>query len=294
MCISCRQALRTAYPSSAKLHTLVEASKLERRSKLRKKIHRFRDMQAIHMPTLRQHIAVADDTTNYNPEDVTLYLPSHLPSDLRSKICDSNLLFAEEELREAEAYESLEDLRRHLRSRMFANKYKIKNITGQRANTRARTWQKTIDDRAISAKHRYCRARSALFQLRGCGDWEDVLRVLNDEDVRALNERALSTQEKADWESARHASGIVEEELQGVVLQDHETLGEGRRTLSWIWFSVRSGEFDKDTGMHDGMFHVVYGRMSYCKSLTWYGQHCAWNGQSPKLVQLAGKRKSCC
>lgn len=204
------------------------------------------------MPGLRHHLNLSDNDIACNPEDVILHLPSQLPPDARAKVCDQRLSSAKDQLREAEACEALEDLRRHLRSWMFANKFKIKNITGQKANTRARMWQKTIDNRAVACKHRYRRARTSLLALRGPGDWETILRVLNDADVRALNERALTAQEEADWAKARQAAGAVEEELQGVVL-DGDQLGEGWRTLSWIWFNVQAREFEDDVNMHEGM-----------------------------------------
>lgn len=61
-------------------------------------------------------------------------------------------------------------------------------------------------------KKKYRRARAALLALRGPGDWEDGLRVLDQSDVRALNERELSAQEKDDIRAIRRQVGIEVEE----------------------------------------------------------------------------------
>ena len=85
--------------------------------------------------------------------------------------------------------------------------------------------------------------------MKGHGDWELTLKVLKDEDVRALNERALTEHEKDDrvW---RMAMGTLldDDTLEGVAMVG--ALGEGRRTLSWIWFTVSDDENSPD--MHEG------------------------------------------
>jgi hypothetical protein len=57
------------------------------------------------------------------------------------------------------------------------------------------------------AELQYCRARIALKNLRGSGVWEETLKELQRSDVRALNERELSTQEKEDIHRARVRGG---------------------------------------------------------------------------------------
>ena len=85
------------------------------------------------------------------------------------------------------------------------------------------------------AAKRYRRAREALLQLQGPGDWEQRWRVLQDEDVRSFNERALTEQEKIDRAAIRRAAGMPVEGIFGLDYQENLTVREGRRMLSWIW-----------------------------------------------------------
>lgn len=184
-----------------------------------------------------------------------LHLPSSLDSDTRTKVCSKHLVDAENQLRFAHLAASLDTLRSQLRTRAFGNRFKIKNITGQRKNTRARAWQRTIDKKILATKWNYRTARSAVLCLRGNGDWETTYRVLNDDDVVAYNERAMTLEEKLEREAARRASGLVEEEILAQPLGNGLQLGEGRRHLSWIWLT--QGGFDPQVNAqaeHTGMW----------------------------------------
>jgi hypothetical protein len=64
--------------------------------------------------------------------------------------------------------------------------------------------------------------------LKGNGPWERELKVLEDSDVRALNERAL-TEEEAEQRQTMHDYEDVAEEG-GVAAFGVVALGEGRRT----------------------------------------------------------------
>ncbi|KAJ7175542.1 hypothetical protein C8R46DRAFT_1030587 [Mycena filopes] len=88
------------------------------------------------------------------------------------------------------------------------------------------------------AKLRYRYSRAALMALRGHEVWEDKLGVLNDNDIRALNERALTAEEKAQNEHWAELGGAVIEG--GVARAAGLASGEGSHTLSWIWYSAHS------------------------------------------------------
>lgn len=156
-------------------------------------------------------------------------------------------------MRHGQASDALEELRRHLRTRTCTNRFKIKNVTGQRANTRARTLQNGIDKRVKVSAAKYRCARDAHFGLVGPGEWEQVLRVLDPGDVRALNERALTEHEKEERHHLRLRVGLPDE---GQFTVDEATTGgpgEGFRTLSWIWLrpTDSTGNCD-DLDMHEG------------------------------------------
>jgi hypothetical protein len=77
-----------------------------------------------------------------------------------------------------------------------------------------------------------------LLRLRGPGPWEDILRVLEQSDVRALNERVMTAQEKEDICRLRErASVVVEADDVGAerVVATVAAVGEGERKPSWIW-----------------------------------------------------------
>jgi hypothetical protein len=107
--------------------------------------------------------------------------------------------------------------------------------------TRGQGVLRQINLKIHNAKLRYRYARNALMRLRGHGPWEKELRVLEENDVRALNERAL-TAEEAEQRNALHDYESIVVEEGGVAALGAVALGEGRRTLSWIWYTAKSDE----------------------------------------------------
>lgn len=239
-------------------NVLTELARNERRRAIRRKLLEFRQQQRIHMPGLARFIqfdangSIVDE--DCHPEDVPLCMPSdarHIGR--RAEVCDRNLQDVEDRLRASQAEESLEDLRHQLRTRTFANRFKIKNFVGQRDNTRGRSWQAVIDRRAIAAAKRYRRAREAMLQLRGAGEWEKIFQVLQDDDVRSFNERALTEQEKADRAAIRQAAGMSVEGVYGLDFDDNLSVREGRRTISWIWLASGGAEDENDPNFQECM-----------------------------------------
>jgi hypothetical protein len=51
--------------------------------------------------------------------------------------------------------------------------------------------------------------RAALLVLEGHGTWEEHLRVLKDDDVRTLNERALTAEEKSQASIGLRLAGLL-------------------------------------------------------------------------------------
>jgi len=169
-------------------------------------------------------------------------MPSELSPSDRRKFCPNGLSLLEDRIRFAEASDSLEDLRHHLRTRSFTNKFKIANVTGQVNNTRAREVQHRIDDKVRTAELQYQRARDALMRLRGGGDWENSLKVLQKSDVRALNERELNREEQDELRRLRQRLGTNTDDIEGErVVAQVAAVGEGQRRPSWIWFTGVSG-----------------------------------------------------
>ncbi len=224
---------------------------------------RFRRKQLIRMPGLAQHVrflpnGAVDNNATQHPEDIPLYMPSHPALRAsRATICDPELCNTEQRLRDAQAQESLESLRRQLHTRTFANKYKIKHAVGQDANTRARQWLASIERRAMSSVKIYRHARAALLELRGPRPWENALKVLQDDDVRSLNERALTEQEKIERAALRRTMGMPEEGILGRAYESGPPIGEGRRTLSWIWLAEGAGQDSNDPAFRECTYQAA-------------------------------------
>jgi hypothetical protein len=104
------------------------------------------------------------------------------------KACAEGLPVVEAKLHEGEAHEALETLRQGLCVWTMTNRYRIHHATGQRTLTRGQGLLRQNNLWIHKAKLRYRYMRNVLSRLRGNGEWERVLWVLDEDDVRALNE----------------------------------------------------------------------------------------------------------
>jgi hypothetical protein len=234
---------------------------MKRRTALVKKIHQFRQLQLVYMPALRGFLSerdkqMFDGNGEQLPEATRLFMPSEIPdNDNRRKACAFGLAELEARMREGEAREALEVMRQGLRSRTMTNRFRIKNYTGQGALTRGQGILRQINIKIHLAKIHYRYARAALLALRGHGVWEEALRVLKDEDVRALNERALVAEEAARADQLDELGRALARPA-GVVVAEGLAAGEGSHTLSWIWYTVGVTDKDKmkDPKLHEGVW----------------------------------------
>ncbi|KAJ7611265.1 hypothetical protein FB45DRAFT_1119943 [Roridomyces roridus] len=241
---------------------------LKRRTTLRNRIQKFRQIQRIYMPVLRSILSDAqremlDGTGEQLPEPTRLFMPSEISDPIRRKqACAIGLPAIEGRMRLGEAEDALESVRHRLRTRTMTNRYKLRNWTGQGMMTKGQGILRQINIKIHQAKLRYQYSRAALLVLQGHGAWEDRLRVLRDDDVRALNERTLTTEEKAQNAHWAELGGAIIEggvERAAVLAQ-----GEGSHTLSWIWYSPGASAFAASE-TDDGKFHDTL-RMEWCKA----------------------------
>lgn len=206
-----RQAIRTEVKGKRNSTLLQTTSVVERRTTLIKRLQRFREIQRLYMPKFDPLSHADPATATSQVEDFILYLPSELNASDRRKFCPNGLAELEDRVRYAEACDALETLRHHLRTRSFSNRFKVANITGQINNTRARETQARIDDKVRFSAVQYRRARAALVVLRlgKSTEWQAKLAPLQQSDVRALNERELTQQEKDEMTAVRFKNGVV-------------------------------------------------------------------------------------
>ncbi|KAJ7036055.1 hypothetical protein C8F04DRAFT_1181827 [Mycena alexandri] len=241
---------------------------LKRRTQLRARIKAFRKLQQTYMPAVRANLTrsqrVEWDTGGKEPENTRLFMPSDLSTKKqRDKACVKGLDGIEARLRDGEAGEALDALRDGLRTRTATTRFKVRNWSGQRALTRGQGILRLVNLKIHGAKIRYRYTRQALLKLKGHGAWEDRLRVLTEEDVRALNERALNEEEKAERERLREAGEMVEEG--GIAVAGDLVSGETHRTLSWIWYAVRKKQAEDEADKEDEKLHEAL-RVEWCKA----------------------------
>jgi hypothetical protein len=230
----------------------------------------FNELRAIHIPLLRTSGSTCIDPPN-SGDIPCIQLPSCLEPDVRTKTCSPALVCTEVAMREASARESLDLVRQHLRTRTALNTWRRRNITGVRRGTRLADSLKALNLRVRDAADAYRRHRTALASLCGPGPWEDELRVLHVADVRGINERALTDDELARRQRVRDIAELADPDASGLedgndpvevdgvggqVLEGVQKLGEGYRTISWIWSIGLSLDFGaeivRDPQMHAG------------------------------------------
>ncbi|KAF7965863.1 hypothetical protein HWV62_41204 [Athelia sp. TMB] len=224
----------------------------ERKTALKVKVKSWTNIQQLYMPEvalLRSHLHTAAlDSTHETPAyDIPLHLPSSLPPRIRT---NSKLSEYEFRLRSAQAYEALEELRRHLLLRTHMWNFKDKNLKGQRANTRAGTLASRVQNKVNVSASKYTHARNAvasLAQRTGAVGWETQFKELLSSDVRAFTDK---TEEAA----MAHKPKKKRQEQE-------KALGEGKKKLAWIWKVSRVGA---DVGDDEGVQEAL--RIEWCKS----------------------------
>lgn len=214
------------------------------------------------MPGLGQYLEHDNESLTSTPETISLHLPSSLSLQDRTTACVAGVAEIEDRLRFGQASDALTKLRCQLTKRTYANQYKVHNVSSQRHYTRFRTLQNHTESKLKAARLQYTTSRDALLSLRGPGRWEETLRVLRAEDVRGLNEKALANEELEENRRTRIMAGLNEEpeigELGNIENLPQTTytlaVGEGRRTLSWIWYSTSGQELGDQVFVEDCEF----------------------------------------
>ncbi|KAH8077051.1 hypothetical protein BXZ70DRAFT_911457 [Cristinia sonorae] len=202
---------------TAKKGDVPETDVIRRRTMLHSQIAKFREIQAIYMPSVPQRIALTnsttDDSATSRAEDSPLHLPSSFSIEEHGQ-CAFGLVAAEEQLREGQCNDSLDDIRSKLYIKARLITYKKNNSHGQGMNTRSRTLLNCNDSKIKRSVQKYRVARAALLSLRGPGKWEEQLRVLQDEHLRMPSEDDEATARKR---------------------KKRKGPAEGTRVASWIW-----------------------------------------------------------
>ena len=206
----------------------------QKRMSLQKRITIFRRLQTVYMPGVVMKLAEdnAQDDGPHDVEDVRLWLPSALEPKLRMDGCHKDLASMEEQLREAQCQDALGKIRNLERAKMHFIHHRNSYTRGQKSATRSHTLIDGIAQKVKLVASRYRVAREALVALRGSGQWENELRVLKDEDICSPNASAFDIENPDD---VIGPDGRLKTKKRRLEIE--RQLGEGRRTLSWIWFN---------------------------------------------------------
>ncbi|TFY56545.1 hypothetical protein EVJ58_g7570, partial [Rhodofomes roseus] len=177
------------------------ADLLERANTLRRKVDAWTKIQQLYIPgieVLRANTLEASGSKDVAVYDVPLLLPSAIQSSLR---VEPTLREFEWRLRYAQAHESLDSLRQHLRLSSHLYHFKDRFTRGQRENTRARSVIDNVQHKVDDDAARYRRVRHALSQLGrllGKSGWEQTLKVLTDGDVRLMTLEAAGNEKETE------------------------------------------------------------------------------------------------
>ncbi|KIL56756.1 hypothetical protein M378DRAFT_57844, partial [Amanita muscaria Koide BX008] len=231
-----------------------ETALLRRRTSLLKRIQEYVIARDKYLSGLSSYLGTAQtELLTSTPEVIPLYLPSSLPPEIRASICIAGIDKIEDHLRFAQACEALVQLRIQLMKRTCAVRYKSRNVESQRNYTRFRALQNQTEKKIKTSQITYTIARNAIFALRGPGSWEESLKVLRPEDVRGLGEHALRAEELETDRCMHIRAGlegtdkwtledVLASPLPPVQFIPNLAIGEGNRTLSWIWYSTTGEE----------------------------------------------------
>lgn len=186
-----------------------------------------------------------------NDDKLQLYLPSSLRAEDLTALMNSEtpfcrlLVTSETSLRIAELTDSLDAIRRTLRTKLKTKAFQVRNLRGQKANTRARAVLTSIDSRVSEQKKRYRRNYNALENLDPSGKWKSTFLVLTDQDVR-MPLRDYGNESEASSDSQDDIPLPTNRKRKGGSLQQ----GQGDREESWIW-ELKQGQINDD-GAADG------------------------------------------
>ncbi|KAF6747259.1 hypothetical protein DFP72DRAFT_822049 [Ephemerocybe angulata] len=232
------------HPTKKQLTNLAERS-----NTLRRRIAVWIEVQRLYMPEaescrLRHDSAstAVEGKPSTEAYDIPLLFPSSLPASLK---CTPDLISYEAQLREGQAYDALEELRRYLRNRSYLYKRKDKNSKGSQtsvaANTRSNTAIKRAQQGVDTAAIRYTQAYNALMKLWDSEEdasmdepqWRRDLQKLKASDIRGLSE------------------GLYGD-------------SEGKRGISWIWkswsaslTSASEDDIENDEQLEDAL-HIEF------------------------------------
>ncbi|KAL1740792.1 hypothetical protein HDZ31DRAFT_67576 [Schizophyllum fasciatum] len=244
------------------------------RSKLGRAVTKLKAAQKIYMPPAAMLLGAweADAANQDVPiEQRPLYPPSILPPSERA-LCLGDVATVEGRLRDAQCRTALANIRDLLLAKSRDLRFKNSNIRHQGSSTRARNVISKIDDKVAVLAQKYNAARAAALLLADPSvavSWRflDVnrdLRLMQDADESGLRRTAAGG---SDAQAAATSSSHMQR------LRD--ATGEGRRTVSWIWYGTNTSDPNaQGTELYEGI------RVEWCKA---FARLRRWQEQIPLI-----------
>jgi hypothetical protein len=231
---------------------------------LQRRLDPWAQIQVLYMPAVAPIRAMEDacrseGTAALKPESFQLRLPSQLAPHLP---CNQQLRECEWELRYAQAHDALNDVRQHIRLFTHLNTFRMANVRGQCASTRARTALDLAVEKKRASKAKYDAARDALTALApllGKFGWTDIMRPLGWTDMRPMGDF-----------------------IQGQ--------SEGTRDIPWIWKTPGVLQ-DNNEGLQDCTYHDIF---EGTVKLTDGWQVFALSGARQERERRVGPKNCCC
>lgn len=190
---------------------------------------------------------------------VKMWLPSALrTSDRLELVTGGNplgkiLVDAEHYLRLAQMQDSLDAIKRLLKSKSSTKDFTRRNLFGQRSNTRARAALTQIDKKINDRAQRYRRAYHALRLLSPNGSWQSTFLPLNKNDLKA----PLRDQHSDDESEEDEEPGVYARQRR-VRVAKRKKSGQGNKTESWIWERKRDSTENSSDETGDGASQVTH------------------------------------
>jgi hypothetical protein len=200
---------------------------VEQGNSLRRRVYSWFDVQSLYIPgvSLLRKRDEQKASQEWEVYDIPLYLPSSI---CRQLDVPDTLRRYEWEMRRAQASDSLETIRDTLRLRAYLDKRYRAGVEGVAANTKSQAAYRNCQRRLQQVAERYRIAYKALESLSGLlnkdNSWTHHLKPLTAQDLRPL---------PLGYE-----------------------LGEGSKSLAWIWFEVGADPSDPDA-LHDGSVALI-------------------------------------
>ncbi|KAJ7602837.1 hypothetical protein DFH06DRAFT_986580 [Mycena polygramma] len=165
------------------LRTSTTDNAVAAKASLRKELTVWRVSQYERFPALQSEIGAESSIT---VEKQKLFLPSSFNETRRITLGMQDLARTEFTLREGQAHDALEDVRVAIKTFNFNVAFKITQVKGQSANTRAQNFLRTLANDRIVAADQYRVARAALLNL---GLSDPSLQPLINDELYAKNTR---------------------------------------------------------------------------------------------------------